>query len=177
MKASLIVLGALVSAGSAFTLSSLTGNCAIPSLGTPFSVYTEGSYTYVIYNNQNTDWNGANVSCATLFPVHAQLASYRSSTIQTGLESLAATTGNLRMFIGFGLFNGASTGGWLDPTATNTYGTATINLANPLDTANSIAQYSPGLKQYLPRTPGENQVATVVCEVQSKVELPIFHLF
>jgi hypothetical protein len=159
----------LLSTAYPFTATNLTDKCASPSLGTPFGVYSEDNYTYIVYKSTTAiTWSYANTSCATLFSstgVPSKLASYRSATVQSGLQNTSAATTNLYMYIGFGLLRGSSTGVWLDPNSTYAGFSMATSFISGLYT---VTKYYYPLKYYYAATTSEINFASIACEVQSK---------
>jgi hypothetical protein len=152
----------------AFTISTLSGMCTNTTIN-PLRVYSEDLYTYILISPTSlVSWDSANQSCGTLFSsgIHSQLASYRSSTVQLGLQNASKDSGVYHMFIGFGLINSA-TATWLDPM--DNYSVSNINLSSSasLSTTNNIVAYNTFSYDVFPQT--ENISANYVCEVLSKL--------
>jgi hypothetical protein len=166
MRELAVTLSALLYVGYAFTTTTLQGKCA-DTYYTPVGVYTESQYIYVLLTPTDTvTWKDANNKCAMLFNqgLNSQLASYRSQTVQSGIEGAAT----IHLWIGFGIFGTATSPNWLDSAVTYTKDGILNDIDNSITTFNNVVTYQPELGTYKAFADNDSRNSQYICEVFSK---------
>eukprot|EP00475_Leptophrys_vorax_P031196 TRINITY_DN471_c0_g1_i1.p1 TRINITY_DN471_c0_g1~~TRINITY_DN471_c0_g1_i1.p1 ORF type:complete len:747 (-),score=175.49 TRINITY_DN471_c0_g1_i1:3057-5297(-) len=156
------VLAAALHVGLAFTATTLSGLCSTTTI-TPVSAFTEGVYTYMFVVDGGLSYNTAATACSTLIPgVSTRMASYRSATIQSGLETAANAVAH--MYIGYFFNTTTQAAQWVDPT--NTY--AGVTPLVPFNNQNPCLEFNVLNANYPVHSCNNNFANTAVaCEVLS----------